>query len=108
MRIIEVPDHLAVRILNQLDDFESIAGELRRINKRLDRSEGREIQASTDLAALTDRVKAGTKIDESIKALVEGIAEELEHHQDPEVQALAASLRAESTKLTQAVQANIP
>lgn len=106
MRIIDIPDRLAERILNTIDEFESIPSELRRINKKLDRIEGHEQQEAIDLAALTARVEAGTALDESIKTLVEGIADELADDPNPAIQALAARLREQTAALTAAVQAN--
>jgi hypothetical protein len=104
MRMIEVDDKLAARMMDAIDDFASIAGELRRINKRLDRSEGREVQEALDLAALTAKVQAGTTLDESIKALVEGLAEEIDSA--PTLAALRDALKAHTDPLLAAVRAN--
>lgn len=103
---IEVDDKLGHRILDAIADFESITSELRRMNRKLDRSRDREEQGAIDLAALTEKVTAGTALDESIKTLVQGIADELESHSDPAVQALATRLKAQADALSAAVVAN--
>lgn len=106
MRMIEVPDDLAKRILSAIESFESIDGQLRRINRRLDRIEGIEGQSAIDLTKLSADVAAGRTVDESNKILIEGIIETLEHSQDPAVLALAAQLREQRERLTAAVQEN--
>lgn len=105
---IDVNDELGRRILDSINEYESIAGQLRRVNRRLDRIEGHEVQEAIDVAALTEKVLAGTAIDESIKTLVVGIADELATHSDPAVRALADKLKEQGDALAAAVQANLP
>jgi hypothetical protein len=67
-----------------------------------------EKEQSADLVALTEKIAAGTALDESIKTLVQGIADELETNEDPKVQVLANKLREQTEALSSAVQENIP
>lgn len=108
MARIDVEDRQVDRILAVLEDFDSIASQLRRMNKRLDRMERHEEQEAIDLVALTEKVMAGTALDESIKTLVVGIADELATHSDPAVAILADKLRQQAAALSAAVIKNTP
>jgi len=102
---IEVSDKLGARILDAIEGFESISSELRRINKKLDRIEGRGEQEAIDLAALTAKVEAETTLDQSIKALIEGLADEFADQ--PELAALRDKLKTSGDALIAAVKANV-
>jgi len=101
MATIDVPDELASRIISAIEEFDSIAGQLRRMNRRLDRIEGREEQEALDLSSLIAKVEAETDIDNSIKTLLQGLVEI-----DPELAALTAKLTPSTAALAAAVKAN--
>ena len=84
---------------------EEIRHNFRRVIRRLDRLLGNDAEEAADIAALTAKVESGKTLDESIKALVESIADEMVD--DPgKVLALAAKLKEQSEALAAAVQAN--
>lgn len=98
MQIIDVPDKLAERIISAIEEFDSISGELKRMNKKLDRA---SIEASVNTAALIDKIKIETTIDESIKALIEGLVD-----LDPALAGLTGQLKASMDPLLAAIKAN--
>lgn len=58
---------------------------------------------SADISGLIASVTAGRGVDESNKILLEGIAEQLEHSDDPAMKALAVTLRESNDKLLEAL-----
>lgn len=86
--------------------LEGLEHKVDRILHRLGRVENAEAQEAIDLAALTQKVTASTALDESIKIVVDSIADELQHSSDPVIVELAAKLKASSDGLAEAVRAN--
>lgn len=90
-----------------MDDILFILG---RIDAKLDLIIDQENEVMADLSDLTTAVADATTVEESAITLLESLAAQLEAAAtDPAaVQALADSIRAESTKLADAVSANTP
>lgn len=94
---IEVDDATGQQLL---DAFSTSHHLLKAINKKLDRLLGEEAQQAIDTATLIAKVEAQTTLDESIKALIEGLGE------DPALAGLTDKLKGSSDALLAAVRAN--
>lgn len=105
-RLLGIPDQLDRMTAIAYERHSIILEELERIKHRLGRVVDAERQEQVDIAALAQQVTDATELDKSIKTLVEGIADELEHSDDPVIQALAAKLKTQSDALSAAVKAN--